>query len=362
MSKSEIFGRASNNTKGVTLGTVLKKRAVKGDVGLEIEMEGASLLHTEDEGDLVVKGWRYHVDGSLRGEENAEYVSDGPVKFEEVGPALDRLWGALSVNGARIDDSNRTSVHVHLNCQRMFLNQFTSFAACYFALEEILTEWCGDHRVGNLFCLRAKDAPGIISQLQKFILANGDYSFSDGLHYAAFNPQALNKFGSIEIRTMRGTPVKEEVLAWVKILQRIYEFGTSIDDPRDVVNMFSQGGPLRFFETVLGDHAEFLRKELGLGDAFIRDSLYVGIRLAQKLVYCRDWSKYETVDLKPDPFERDINSILNSLNGAAGQPAPTPVPSDPFVMPTVMASPTQTVQLNNAFSISYDVDSDEFWN
>jgi hypothetical protein len=310
----EIFQRRKAKTLGAPLGAVLRKRSVKGEVALEIEVEGVNLLHAEEEGDLVLQGWRYHIDGSLRGEENAEYVSDGPVAFNKIEGELERLWGAFEVNSARLDDSNRTSVHVHLNCQPLYLDQFTAFACAYFALEEILTEWCGEHRVGNLFCLRGRDAPGIISNIQKFIVNDGDWSFSDGLHYAAFNPQALNKFGSIEIRTMRGTPDKDEILHWVQILQRIYEFGKGVKDPREVVQAFSAGGPMHFFETILGDKADFLRKELGLGDAFIRDSLYSGIRLAQKLCYCRDWSKYERAEVTPDPFGRSIGEVVESLN------------------------------------------------
>lgn len=324
MSNTEIFRREAASHKGSPIGAILRHKEVKGDIGIEIEMEGKRLLHAEDEGNIIVKGWRYHVDHSLRGEENAEYVMDGPVPFNRVEGELQRLWGALEDNGAIIDESNRTSVHVHMNCQKMFLNEFTSFAATYFALEEILTEWCGDHRVGNLFCLRAKDAPGIITAIESFIVDNGDRRFPEALHYAAFNPQALNKFGSIEIRTMRGTPDYATVLAWSQILQRIYEFARSFKDPRDVCQMFSAGGPITFFETVLGDKADFLRKELGLGDTFIRNSIYEGIRLAQRLCYCRDWSKFEQIELEPDPFGRSPASILGSLNGpGAAAPAPS---------------------------------------
>lgn len=354
---SDIFSRASENTKGAPLGVILRSRTVKGDVGIEIEVEGASLLHAEEEGNRVIPGWRYHIDGSLRGEENAEYVSDGPIPFAKVQGELQNLWAALKDNGARIDESNRTSVHVHLNMQPLYLNEFTSFAAIYFALEEILTQWCGDHRVGNLFCLRAKDAPGIVSAIEQFILNNGDHRFSDSLHYAAFNPQALNKFGSIEIRTMRGTPDYETTLAWVQILQRIYEYARTIKDPRDVCQMFSSGGPIMFFDTVLGDKAMFLRKELGLGDSFIRNSIYEGIRLAQRLCYCRDWSKFTQVEITPDPFQRDPAKILNAMNGSPASPnnggiyAYDEPEYDMPVTPTMPPPPSATAIMYNPFTM-----------
>lgn len=46
--------------------------AAKGDVGIEIEVEGKNLpKHFE-------KYWRVEADGSLRGEDNAEYVLEKP--------------------------------------------------------------------------------------------------------------------------------------------------------------------------------------------------------------------------------------------------------------------------------------------
>src|SRR5690606_38923194 len=114
------------------------------------------------------------------------------------------------------------SVHVHLNCQNFLINRLASFSALYFVLEEVLTEWCGEYRVGNLFCLRTKDAPAIVENLIDFIKADGGISFSNGLHYSGFNISALRKFGSIEIRTMRGTDNKELIQEWINILERLY--------------------------------------------------------------------------------------------------------------------------------------------
>ena len=64
------------------LGVMLNKRPTKGLVGIEIEVEGSKLPKETEFGP-----WTYHQDGSLRGEDNAEYVLSSPIEFAAVGPA-----------------------------------------------------------------------------------------------------------------------------------------------------------------------------------------------------------------------------------------------------------------------------------
>lgn len=306
--------RAAAPEVGFSVGVTLNKKPTAGLVGLEIEVEGKKLIHGEN----TPAPWLYHQDGSLRGEENAEYVLNKPVDFSEVGPALDTLWNKLEANNAVIDDSNRTSVHVHLNCQTFQFNRLTSFMAMYFVLEDILTQWCGEHRVGNLFCLRAKDAPAIISSIRRFIKTDGQSRLGDNLHYSGLNAHALNKFGSVEIRTLRGVTDKQVILDWVRILQRLYELSASFTDPREVCAIFSGEGPLAFFDTLLGDTASVVRRDVSWSDQEIRDSLYEGIRLAQDLCYCRDWSVFQGIEVKPDPFRRDPKKLAKRLMAEQG--------------------------------------------
>src|SRR3546814_4763102 len=95
------------------------------------------------------------------------------------------------------------------------LIRLCSFFALYFLVEELLTAWCGEHRVGNLFCLRAKDAPAIVSEIKK-TLQNEKIYFHDGMHYAGLNAGALTKFGSVEIRSLRGVNDKQIIEDWVR--------------------------------------------------------------------------------------------------------------------------------------------------
>lgn len=297
--------KSKERTPGPPVAYIFDKPVKAGEVGLEIEVEGNKFLK---EG--VPPPWKYHKDGSLRGLDNAEYVLANPIKFEAVPNALKILWDMFEKYGSVLDVSNRTSVHVHLNMQKFHLNRLTAFLALYFSVEELLTEWCGDHRVGNLFCLRAKDATAIITHLKKFIQNDGRYELREGLHYSGLNAHALYKFGSIEIRTLRGCTDPKTIEDWVGILEHMYKLSAEFPDPRSLPSKLSEEGPMAYLELVLGDRKSTILNNINYTISQIRTSLYEGIRLAQDLCYCRDWSLYDPIEVKPDPFGRKIRAKL----------------------------------------------------
>lgn len=342
---------------GFNIGSLMRAKSVSGDVGIEIEVEGNKFPKPPgSHGTLTPvempdhEGWSYVHDGSLRGQDNAEYVLTKPIKFQQVPEAITKLWEQFKAYGSKLDESNRTSVHVHLNAQQFHLNRVAAFCGLYFSVEEILTEWCGDHRVGNLFCLRAKDAPAIVSKLKAFIQEEGKGGLSEGLHYGGLNIHALTKFGSIEIRALRGCTDPQTIIDWVSILERIYRLSGEYTDPRDVCNGFSGEGPMAYLEKVLGDKTNLVRSSIGFDNQRVMESLYEGIRLAQDICYCRDWSLYEPMDINPDPFKRDIAKVAESLNlynTIASQPNPvyyatSPAPPSPAVVPVGWDAPPPT--------------------
>jgi hypothetical protein len=64
----------------------------------------------------------------------------------------------------------------------------------------------------------------------------------------------------------------------------------------------------------------------------LRKSLYRGIRLAQNVCYCRDWSKFQVNDAKPDPFGRPAKVLADySPEPVVVEPVdPAPAPSSPM--------------------------------
>ena len=297
--KPVFYKRKSLTQKNFDIRTLMGTAKTIGEIGIEIEVEGNKFQK-----ESVVKPWTYHKDGSLRGQDNAEYVLSHPILFSEVPKAIEDLWKMFSDYGSVLDESNRTSVHVHLNTQDFYLNRLCAFMAMYFSVEEILTAWCGEHRIGNLFCLRAKDAPAIVSQMKRFFKYGGQTEIRDGMHYAGLNAQALAKFGSLEIRSLRGVKDPELVLNWVSVLENIYKLSNDYPDPRVLCDTFSSQGPVDYLQMILGDTYPIVRNGIDYDNQQIMEALYDGIRLAQDLCYCRDWSKYKPHDIKADPFGR----------------------------------------------------------
>jgi hypothetical protein len=341
-----------------TVASLFGVRKYSGQVGIEVEVEGNKFPKQSLYGDdnpqgasLIPKTWRYTHDGSLRGTDNAEYVTAVPLKFDEAQQAVKDLWKMFDKFGSVLDDSNRTSVHVHVNVQTFRLNRLCALAALYFCVEDVLTAWCGDHRVGNLFCLRAKDAPAIVSKLRRLISEHDIRRITndDGLHYSAFNIQAMAKFGSIEIRTLRGVTEPEPLITWVGIIQHLYDLSaTYASNPCEIIEGYSGRPYTEFLEGILGPYTSQVLSECGMSGQEIRDATLEGVRIAQHLCYCRDWSKFPTEEVSPDPFGRSFEQIQAAQNSDMTSPSPFPVAFN-WVGPATLDTGT-TLAYNTATS------------
>jgi hypothetical protein len=332
-----FISKKKTRLESFTIKSLFGVRSKTGKVGLEVEVEGNGFPKSyEESGDedadgehLIPYQWRYTHDGSLRGYDNAEYILVQPLEFHKVGPAVDDLWQMFKDYGSKLDESNRTSVHVHLNVQEFRLNRLCAFAGLWFCVEDLLTKWCGDHRVGNMFCLRANDAPAIVSKLRKLV-TKGDIrgiTNDDGLHYAGFNTQALAKFGSIEIRTLRGATDPETIKIWVNILHRLYDLSEQFeDDPRQVCQTFSGQPWIDFLRGILGEYTDFVIEGSGMTEDEVRRSVHQGVRIAQNICFCTSWEEYRGAGpVKSDPFGRSYDLISAAAELSVTESlAPTP--------------------------------------
>lgn len=253
---------------------------VKGDVGVEIEVEGKNLPNAP-------KHWRKDQDGSLRGDENAEYVLKEPLSLDQLAIALKYLKLAYKKNESVIDDSVRAGVHVHVNVQSLNIVELYNYITLYLILEELLVKFCGQTREGNLFCLRACDADFLIHSLK---VAARTRKFrvlvTDDLRYSAMNVKALGTYGSLEFRSMRGTDDFSVIQAWAEVLVNLREAAKLFVDPTDIINGFSEGEADGFLNRTLGVHAE-LFKFAGYEAALVR-----GMRIAQDIAFCVKWQDF----------------------------------------------------------------------
>lgn len=251
-----------------------------GDVGVEIEVEGDNLPHPD-------KYWRREADGSLRGE-SAEYVLTKPLTLAQLTIALKYLEKAYKDNGSVIHDSVRAGVHVHVNVQKLTIVELFNFITLYLVLEELLVQYCGPTRVGNLFCLRACDADYLIDRL-KHALRRGHFRtlVDDNLRYASMNVKSLGSYGSLEFRAMRSTTDFNVLHTWASVLVRLREAAKGFADPTDIINGFSEGEAEGFLDRTLGEYADIFRQ---YGD--VAGCLTRGMRIAQDVAFATDWQKF----------------------------------------------------------------------
>lgn len=257
---------------------------VSGDIGLEIECEGNNLFRSP------FQYWSCHEDGSLRGQGSntpVEYVLKVPLKREDIRSALQYLDVKLKEAGSKVIKSQRTSVHVHVNCQKLTIRELYCYLCLYMIFEELLVEWSGPDRVGNLFCLRAKDSEFYVSMLES-VLKNGNFKmWKDEYRYSSCNVSSILKFGSLEFRSMAGTVDVNVIDTWVSILWMLKQAAEEYDNPIQIVEEFINIGPLPFFKKIFKDK---IYRDLFEGRQGLSGKLWDGLRLMRDVAYSCEWN------------------------------------------------------------------------
>ena len=258
----------------MTVKEIWGHRGCVGEVGIEIETEGANLP------EYIEKYWLKEHDGSLRGE-SAEYVLRRPVKRKEVNKVLNHLSASMVEAGAKVADSPRTSVHIHINCQELEMQEVMSFYCLYTIFEELLVKFCGDEREGNLFCLRSIDAeylPEVMYDVAR--TQRWDKLGDNDLRYAAINVCALAKFGSLEFRAMRGTHDMSVLKMWIGMLLKIKDAAVGFEETRGIIESLSNRGEAGFLREIFGDkYADVLAQP------DMEKKIRSGVRRVQHIAY-----------------------------------------------------------------------------
>jgi hypothetical protein len=246
--------------------------------GIELELEGRGVGLQ----DVATRGWKRTVDNSLRGE-SIEFTTNGPKTLKEATELVKMLFTKFQQNKVVFNNSIRTSTHVHLNFSNKPLKQALNFFTLF---EEVLGYYSGEDRRGNLFCISTREAEGVIAVLSK-ALANGSFiDFrGDRFKYAACNLSTLHKFGTVEVRTMRGANSADQVNNWLDILNDMYLYSLKMKSPAALINDLSQLGADGLMKAVFspknrGEVLSTFPKARNL-----HESLIEGARLIQLFAY-----------------------------------------------------------------------------
>lgn len=248
------------------------------ELGVEIEVEGRDLPTGN------IKGWQVVPDGSLRGE-SAEYIFRGPATRDELDVRLDAFNKAMA--NATVNQSYRTSVHVHLNFQDQAIKNVYNHIILYTIFEDVFANFCGKERVGNLFTLRAKDAEYYLERIAQSIREDYINILNDpNIRYSAANPVALFSHGTLEHRSMRGTTDIQVITQWVNMLLAVKDAACSkFTDPVQIVTA-AQTDPEAFINII------FNREQIQIlfqGQDDLR-KIVEGAKLVQHLAYQSDWA------------------------------------------------------------------------
>lgn len=261
--------------------------------GIEVELEGKNFINPPDN---VLLYWQTVKDGSLRvkapGDCAIEYVTRQPFPIGHIEKAVTTLFDYLNMPGVKVYDSYRTSIHVHVNFATEKFKTIYNFMTLALILDELLVSQNGDHRIGNNFCLRARDALGQLQSLMASI--NNGHNFFDvpaNDRYSSINFASLMKFGSIEFRSLECTTHEGRLLHWIGTLGEMKKKSKLYHNPVEVIQQFSQLGPKNFLNHVLGPYAAKYINVDGM-----EDMLFSGMRIGQDLAFCSEWNEWTQSD------------------------------------------------------------------
>lgn len=289
-----------------------------GDVGIELEIEGSRLPRSVS--GIPGCEWEVKEDGSLRN--GLEYVTSGPIDHSIVPAGVTHLYDTLS--SSKLNLSTRCSTHVHINLKSMNFGQICSFVILWSCFERVLTEWCGPTRVNNHFCVSLVDSKRMVADWTAFF-TEGLVPFQTDRRYASLNPMSMDRFGSLEIRTMEGCSSPVRVIKWVNILMAIKNFAmTRYSNPEILVSDFSAVGPRGLLDQILVNLPEESAEVFGLAETLgldINAHAYETLRLLQPIVYIFPWTKAQ------DLFIRDTKTgeIKNPFKVASRREGRLPV-------------------------------------
>lgn len=284
----------------------------KGRFGIEIETEvigsdlttglrsynGALTVDQEaGEYQTVPKSnfWTPKHDNSLRNF-GIEYVLKKPHDLEGVTLALDE-FEKIFKGVEFIKNAPATSIHVHVNMQNFSARQLGNFIVLWTLFENILVEYSGEPRRSNLFTLPMRCAEGNVRRVVQLFrdLANKNKNAlgveEQYSKYAAMNLASLRRFCTIEIRCFRGETDKTEIMKWMKILDKLYEFASTDILPPDIVARYGDIGFDFFYEVFEDSSTDIIQKvenPLGMID---RNVFYAAI-MADSV---SDWEKIDPV-------------------------------------------------------------------
>lgn len=194
--------------------------STQGMVGIEIEVENMKKgVHLE-------AYWDVKNDGSLRNH-GIELVSV-PLQVKQVQLALDHVYTQMNANNAP-DFSNRTSVHIHVNCRDLTQDQIFNFVLLYAIFEKHFYQVAGTRRMNSIFCVPLFRTNQMTTINEVIYDMSPNWQKYCGLNLLPlFANNVTQGYGTIEFRHLYGTNNQQEILEWINDILCLRKFACEI--------------------------------------------------------------------------------------------------------------------------------------
>lgn len=181
--------------------------------GIEYEIE--AIQDWDD-----VPAWALHrieKDGSLRNN-GREFITN-PLNYEQHLKFFKELHSTIKLDFKKEPFSERTSIHVHVNCGDLSEEQTKALILCYALLEPVFFDFAGNARKHNIHCvpLSFTSLPG--KYKKDLVSLIGAWS-----KYTAFNIVPLGNQCTIEFRHLGGTNDYDRFVKWLDLIKTLYDF------------------------------------------------------------------------------------------------------------------------------------------
>lgn len=190
--------------------------------GTELEIE--SVLNAPGK----PTNWKLEIDGSLRNE-GREFISP-PLDTENLINGFKKIHASFVSYEEYPKFSERTSIHVHVNCLDLETTQVKQIILWYALFEPVFFAMVNPIRANNIHCVPLdqthlcgvykKPLPEMVSKWSK---------------YTALNLMPLSSQGTIEFRHMEGHDDSEKFEWWLKTLENLWKFGAGTPPTRQVL-------------------------------------------------------------------------------------------------------------------------------
>lgn len=181
-------------------------------MGMELEIENT---HS----DFHRTGFDVTEDGSLRNN-GREYVSH-PMTYSVLQHYLSEFFVKNKLNESNY--SERTSIHVHCNCQDLTFEQLASLLLIYQVFEKMLFQFVGAERDKNIFCVPLYECALSYQAVERLLAADAKV-IHNWSKYSALNLLRLEDLGTVEFRHMPGTCDQGKITKWLGLIGCLFAF------------------------------------------------------------------------------------------------------------------------------------------